>query len=403
MNKENNEIFIEELEEIEEHEELEPQAELEEKNNSIATDYNVVNEKESQEKNKIYIDYKTRLVSNILLLITLFIMTVLFAQGAFKGGTSTTINYNENSALDYNVYLKDNNFYDKDYLPKDKIYVASLIDNIMIDFKYNFNINKASNIDFEYDVVAKLTIDEATSGSNYFEKEYPLLTNKRFSINNANNYSLDEQVKINYNYYNKLANEFKQQYGVETSSNLTVYFKINKVNKDVETAQAINTSTMYVKIPLSEKSVNIELNYKDINNSNYFIETADNTIANILFGVLAIVFLLGTIIVTIKLTRLLLLLRTKKTAYDKFIEKVLNEYDRLIVENSTGPDTKKSNIIKITKFEELLDVRDNLKLPIMYYVISEHNKCCFYIKHNKDLYLMTVKAVDLEESNNKKK
>ena len=96
------------------------------------------------------------------------------------------------------------------------------------------------------------------------------------------------------------------------------------------------------------------------------------------------------------------MLRTKKTIYDQFVEKILNEYDRLIVENTTGPDTKTNNIIKISKFEELLDVRDNLKLPIMYYIVAKHTKCYFYIKHNRDLYLMTVKAADLEkeEENN---
>ena len=51
----------------------------------------------------------------------------------------------------------------------------------------------------------------------------------------------------------------------------------------------------------------------------------------------------------------------------------------------------------ISKFEELLDVRDNLKLPIMYYVVTKHTKCCFYIKHNDDLYLLTIKSVDLEQ------
>ena len=54
-------------------------------------------------------------------------------------------------------------------------------------------------------------------------------------------------------------------------------------------------------------------------------------------------------------------------------------------------------MIKISKFEELLDVRDNLKLPIMYYVVTKHTKCCFYIKHNDDLYLLTIKSVDLEQ------
>lgn len=350
-----------------------------------------------------YVDYKIRLAGSVVLFLALFTLTVIFLQGAFNLSSSRTINYNENSNLDYKVYLKPNDFYDTDYLGKNKAYIANLIDNILIDFRYNYNIEQLSNVKFSYSIVAKLTINDGASGNNYFEKEYVLLNNKTASIENSTNYSLYEQVKIDYAYYNTLANNFKQQYGIDTESNLTVYLRVNKQN-DIENAlNSVDNSTMFVKIPLSEKSVKIELNYQDINNSNYIIATNDSMVDNIIFGVLALVSILIAIVVAIKIIRLLNMLRTKKSIYDKYVEKILNEYDRLIVENGTGPDLVKNNIIKISRFEELLDVRDNLKLPIMYYVIAKHTKCCFYIKHNRDLYMMTIKAVDLEESNNEKK
>ena len=52
--------------------------------------------------------------------------------------------------------------------------------------------------------------------------------------------------------------------------------------------------------------------------------------------------------------------------------------------------------------QELIDARDNLRLPIMYYSISKHNKCWFYILHGRKMYLYIVKAVDLEEEENEK-
>lgn len=85
----------------------------------------------------------------------------------------------------------------------------------------------------------------------------------------------------------------------------------------------------------------------------------------------------------------------KKSAYDKYISKLLNEYDRLIVETTTCPIINGDNVIVIDKFQELLDVRDNLKLPIMYYIVNKHQKCCFYILHENKIYLNIVKAVDL--------
>ena len=77
---------------------------------------------------------------------------------------------------------------------------------------------------------------------------------------------------------------------------------------------------------------------------------------------------------------------------------MLREYDRLIVETETKPSMEGKNIVKILKFQELLDVHDNLKLPIKYYVINEHKECYFYINHNEEIYLLTIKAIDLENN-----
>ena len=41
------------------------------------------------------------------------------------------IGYKESGHIDYNVFLKENEFYDSAYLEKDQSYVASLIDKIV--------------------------------------------------------------------------------------------------------------------------------------------------------------------------------------------------------------------------------------------------------------------------------
>ena len=192
-------------------------------------------------KSEHYVDYKTRLLANSLTFIALFIITIIFLQGAFSKTTNQMINYNEMSNLDYKVYLKENNFYESDYLGKNKVYIANLIDNIEINFRYNYNIEKPSNVDFNYSIVAKLTIDDGSSKNNYFEKEYVLLNNQRKSIKSGTNYNLNEKVKIDYAYYNNLANSFKQQFGLDTTSYLTVYLRVNK-NTNIDPIYRIQTS-----------------------------------------------------------------------------------------------------------------------------------------------------------------
>ena len=47
---------------------------------------------------------------------------------------SQYVSYDEKSKIDYNVYYKENEFFDSTYLESDKQYIASLIDNIDADF-----------------------------------------------------------------------------------------------------------------------------------------------------------------------------------------------------------------------------------------------------------------------------
>ena len=164
-------------------------------------------------------------------------------------------------------------------------------------------------------------------------------------------------------------------------------------------------NNMIINIPLSEKSVDISLDYKDIKNESRVFDSSKVVMNNILYPIVAVLFIISSFIFLVKVIRLLKYTMKKKNIYDSYIGKILREYDRLIVETTTAPilDTiDKNNIIEIEKFTELLDVRDNLKEPIMYYVIAKHQKCMFYINTGDKLYLTTIKKVDLEAEYEKK-
>ena len=54
---------------------------------------------------------------------------------AYKLNKTYYIGYRESGAIDYNVFLKDNEFFEQDYLGKDQSYVASLIDKIIAEIE----------------------------------------------------------------------------------------------------------------------------------------------------------------------------------------------------------------------------------------------------------------------------
>ena len=343
-----------------------------------------------------YIGYEIRVALALIAFIICLALSSIFLSKSFNVQNNDYVNYRESGGADYKVYLKKNDFYDQEYLGKDMVYVASLIKKIGVDFNYSFDISQNCNAKFRYDVVGRLVIRDTNGEHTFFEKEYKLVDGVEESINKQNRFSLNKNINIDYDYYNDLANKFKSNYGVDTTSSLIVSLKIQSSSGNDDNFDLNNNNAMSLTIPLSEKSINIKLDQQDINksgtlkNKNMMIKRSYINI------VLAIVFIALTGFFCIKTMKLLSYLHAKKSPYDKYIDKILREYDRLIVETSTVPSFEQNKVIKVERFQELLDVRDNLKLPIKYYVINKHQKSYFYISHDEEVYLLTVKAVDVE-------
>lgn len=347
-------------------------------------------------KRHIYISYKTRLFFNIILFIVFLSLGTVLLIESFTFKSEKVVKYDENSNVDYKVYLLDNEFYDNDYLDKDMLYVASLIKNIGIDFKYNFNSQDVHDIDFTYDIIAKLTITNEAGTKSYFEKNYNLIEDKSVNMRNSNKQEINEHLVIDYPYYNSLASGFRSKYGIDAVSKLTIYMVVNKKNTTNSNFSLDNNSVMNLIIPLSEKAIDISLDYQEINNTSDIVEKQDVLLKSVLVLVISIFFIVFSLIMMVKLMRKISLLFNKKSKYDKYIKKILKEYDRLVAESNTMISLENKEIIKINNFNELLDIHDNLSLPIMYYQVTKHQKCYFYIYHDNTVYLNTVKACDLE-------
>ena len=246
-----------------------------------------------------------------------------------------------------------------------------------------------------YDDEPYLVITDSENENVIGQKSYVIKKKKNASMINEASYSLDESIKIDYDYYNEIANKFKLDYGLDTKSYLKVYLKVHKQNSSSISTYKINdTKESLITIPLSQRAINIKMDSEEISGEAKVKSNSDMTRTNYICIFLSLLFLILILVKFIKLIKLILLLGDFDSKYDRYINKLLNEYDRLIVETTNMPDLNQFEVIKISKFTELLDVRDNLKLPIMYYVVAKHHKSYFYIKKDNDIYLLTVKETD---------
>lgn len=357
-------------------------------------------------KNKIvssYLGFGFRLISYLLLFFVLIILSCVYCIKSLSFATEKYVNYNESSNVNYKVYLKPNDFYSDDYLGMNRVYISSLIDNIDVNFDYKFNVDNKIDMNYSYFITAKLLIQDESSDNTFYEKEYYLSSIKNEELSSIDSYSISKNVKVDYNYYNDLAASFNNTYKVNTKDSLVVYLKINK--KDKSNLNIDDTVLSSVVIPLSQQTFSISSNFTPTNNGSKLVDSTNLGIGNIFCFVFAFGLVTLSSICFIKFIRLLFNGSSKKSIYDKYVNRLLKEYDTVIVETKDDPyildDSFK--VIRIYEFKELLDVRDNLKLPIIYYSVTDHVKSYFYIKNNSDLYLYIVKSVDLEEKHEKKK
>jgi len=210
--------------------------------------------KESKHK-KFYYSYNRRLTVNVIMFVVTLLFGLFFLKEAFTYEDAKVVNYSEHSNLDYKVYLKENYFYDEDYLPKDMLYVANLIDNIKVDFDYKFLIEEQIDLKFDYKILGKLVISDQNEENVYYEKTYDLLGNKSVTLSENTSKNITETIVIDYSKYNKIANTFKSSYGLTTKSKLIVYFTVNKevLNDNFSIGNSINN--MVLNIPLSEQMI----------------------------------------------------------------------------------------------------------------------------------------------------
>ena len=356
------------------------------------------------EKNfwSFYISFNVKL----LCYFALFLMLLLFGIYQIFESTSVVqkevISFIEQGNVSYSVCLVKNKFYTEKCLGMNQSYVATLIDNIPLKFNYKFGGNSVYvDKPIKYRIIGTLVIKNSDTSSKYFEKEYVLKDYVKNDNADGNFYNISDEITIDYDYYNQIANTFKSNYGVDIDSYLNVSLMVyNEIDKSYNIP---DSSSLSIKIPLSLKT--IQISTLDVNNeSSHILEKNHFNINNLYLFVFGC-FLIGLSIVSFVFFISLFKKRfRKKSIYDKILAKYLKEYDRLIVATKSLPNFSDYNLLKIDSFGELVDVRDNLRLPIMYYNVVSHSKSYFYVLQDSNLYLYTLKEVDLianEEKKNK--
>lgn len=360
------------------------------------------------------IDFKKINIKKIVLscfLALVLVVQITFLKFLFSGITpddkktdeNVIMSYNSNGKFDYKVYLKPNEFINKEYLDEGEAYILDLIDHININSFYNFSSTEKTSVSGNNKITAKLVVNyrdssESNGNPELLSKE-KVLDEKVITFDNVS-YSTSGNYDLYLDEYLKVLRDFQSKVKISVEGYVEILSE-TKFNGKIGGASYNDSYSNTLKVPLSTSVIKISNSKGKEKTSKVYegdlVKTNKKVMSFIVLGNI-ITFLILCVIAKKLFTF------NNKSEYEKKLGKILKTYDDIIVNTSNILEVDNYKIIEITEFKEMLNLSRELLLPIMNYEVMKDKETWFYVIKDDILYRYVVLADKLEEDKlNKKK
>ena len=329
-----------------------------------------------------------------VIIVVLLLAVLISAIVSYQLQKTYYIGYREGGNIDYDVFLKENEFFEEDILGKDQSYVASLIDKIIADFNYEIEMDTDDVFyRYSYTIKSRLEIIDDTSGVAIFNPEYELVKVENKSQNSSNRLVINEMVILNYDQYNSLAGNFLATYDLtDTTSNIVVTLEVD-VLSDCNAFSGSSADTYFseLRIPLTTKTVNIKMT-STVPDAEAKMIACSRGAGSEVFKTTAIVLGVVAVILILVLIAFIYLTRTDDITYTARVKKIVSQYKSYIQRIKNAFDMSAYQVILVDTFDEMLEIRDTIQAPILMHE-NEDKTCAKFIipTDNKLLYLYEIK------------
>jgi hypothetical protein len=330
--------------------------------------------------------------SVIIAVITLAVL--ISALVSYQLNSTYYIGYTENGSIDYDVFLKENEFFENPHLESNQSYVASLIDKIIANFNYEIDMDaEGVNYQYSYYIDARLEIIDNSSGVAIFDPEYELVSVQNKTQNSSNRLTVNEIVILNYDEYNSLANRFLETYSLSnTTSNIVVTLHVDVLSDcRAFSGSAAETYSSELRIPLTTKTVNIKMTSSVPDEEAKMIACTRGAGSEV-FKTTAIVLGVVDVLAIALLAAFVYFTRTEDITYTARVKKILSQYKSYIQKINNLFEMSGYQVIMVDTFDEMLEIRDTIQAPILMYE-NEDKTCAKFIipTDSKLLYLYQIK------------
>lgn len=302
-----------------------------------------------------------------------------------------TATYRNN--INYQVFLNNNNFITDFSLGMGNAYIASMVNSIAVNFKQLVDFDFDSTVNYNYMIYAKLSaIYHNADGSNseIWSKLYPL---KQVNTQEkaGKKLILQEQVIIPYAQYQNDLLAFRNTYRLKVDASVDV---IMDINYDYPSHGKKN-SQLKLSIPLDQEVFKISTDYKRNYSDFSKLEVCNMSVSkSLVIFVLVILGILEVVIVILLVMKVLQLYSI--TEYERIKHKIKKDYGSIIVDIDNAIDFKGFTIFDIKSIGELVDLEEELRIPILFYEKEKAKISYFVIIKDHYMYRFTLKDTSQE-------
>lgn len=310
------------------------------------------------------------------------------------------VNYNEKGIVDYKVYLKENEFFNNNYLEENNQYIASLIDRIVANFDYELSMED-ENIEYEYSykIKAEVNVKEKNTNNSLYKFDEVLVEDRKDTAYDGETITINEYVNIDYNHYNDIIKKFISVYDlddIESTLDVVMYVTAQG-NCEEPTENADNESTIALSIPLTTKTMAIDIS-SDLIDDSSFMACENNSNYSILI-IFALLIIAGVELFLIySLGKYVVATRTAEGIYETELKKILNNYRSYIQKVNNEFDLSGYQVLKVDSFTDMLEIRDTIQEPILMVENKEKTGTYFLIpSKTKILYSYGIKVSEIKK------
>lgn len=272
-------------------------------------------------------------------------------------------------------------------------YVMDLTDKIKTQFQYEFSASEEREIEYSYNVKALVRgkylfrADDKTS-SNVWSKEFSLITpvhEKKMT----DSLSIKPSVEVPYAEYKALIDQIKMALILPVDGEVVVTFTA-RVSSDIDGARLDDTKVATVTVPIGAQIYEIEKKY-DKKDSKQIIPVAtqagiDRWIKYELYAVVALgILALASIVFGFRK-------KIFKTPYQHDLDKIYRYHDGVIVRANRPTDLTGKRIVSVKSFDDMLNIEEELKLPIVSATVGAE-ATQFFIIRDDVVYVYTLGQV----------